>query len=173
VVLIQSVFHSFGARLMEPETGIIVQNRGAAFSLEPDVPYRLAPGRRPPHTLMPVMVRMGGRVAWLSGAMGGKAQPQIQAELLGRLLDLGQSPAEAVSAARWVVGGLDIGSAEDVVRLEGRLDDLRGGFEWGGLQTARLADYDEEVGQAQVIAIQQDGFVAAADPRSDGAAAAW
>lgn len=173
IVLIQSIFHSFGSGIMEPETGIIAQNRGASFSLTPGAPHELAGGRRPPHTLMPVMVRRDGRVTHLSGTMGGKAQPQIQAELLGRLLDLGQAPDEAVSAARWVLGGLESGAADGVVRLEAGLAGLRGGFEAAGFETEVLADLDEEVGQAQVIAVGADGFVAAADPRSDGAAAAW
>ncbi len=173
VVLIQSVFHSFGARILEPETGIVAQNRGAAFSLSPGAPHVLAPDRRPPHTLMPVMVRRDGRVAYLSGTMGGKAQPQIQAELLGRMLDLGHGPAEAVSAARWVLGGLEVGSTEGSIRLERRIDSLRPGFERAGFETESLADFDEEVGQAQVVAVQADGFASASDPRSDGAAAAW
>jgi oxamate amidohydrolase len=173
IVLIQSVFHSFGARIMEPGTGIIVQNRGAGFSLTPGTPHFLAPGRRPPHTLMPVMVRRGGRIAYLTGTMGGKAQPQIQAELLGRLLDLGRGPAETVNAPRWVLGGLEVGSVEGVVRLEGRISSMRDRFARGGFETAALADFDEEVGQAQVIAVNAAGFAAASDPRSDGAAAAW
>jgi gamma-glutamyltranspeptidase len=173
VVLIQSVFHSFGARILEPATGIVVQNRGASFSLRPDAPNRLAPGRRPAHTLMPVMVQHGGRLAYLSGAMGGKAQPQIQAEILGRLLDLRHGPAEAVAAPRWVLGGLEIGSAEGVVRMEGRIGSMRERFEQDGFETQLLSDFDEEVGQAQVIEAAAGDFVAAADPRSDGAAAAW
>jgi len=173
IVLIQSVFHSFGARILEPGTGIIVQNRGAGFSLNPDAPHALAPGRRPPHTLMPVLVRRGGRVAYLSGTMGGKAQPQIQAELLGRMLDLGYRPAEAVNAARWVLGGLEVGSSESAVRLEGRIDTMRDQFRRAGFETDSLADFDEEVGQAQVIEVTDTGFGAASDPRSDGAAAAW
>ncbi len=173
IVLIQSVFHSFGARIMEPSTGIIVQNRGASFSLVDGAPNRLLPGGRPPHTLMPVLVRRGERWAFLSGAMGGKAQPQIQAEILGRLLDLGRGPAAAVTAPRWVLGGLDIGSAEGVVRLEAPLGYLGEGFEQIGFATQTLAELDEEVGQAQVVAAVEDGFAAAADPRSDGGAAAW
>jgi oxamate amidohydrolase len=173
VVLIQSVFHSFGARILEPGTGIVAQNRGAGFSLSPGTPHLLAPGRRPPHTLMPVMVRRRGQVAYLSGTMGGKAQPQIQAELLGRLLDLGHGPAETVNAARWVLGGLEVGSAEGVVRLEARIGSMRAGFEQAGFETEALSDFDEEVGQAQVIAVTDAGFAAASDPRSDGAAAAW
>ncbi len=173
VVLIQSVFHSFGARILEPATGIVAQNRGASFSLDPRAPNGLIPGRRPPHTLMPVMVYRDGRLSYLSGTMGGKAQPQIQAGLLGRLLDLHQGPVAAVTAPRWVLGGLEIGSVEGVVRLEGRLGPMRERFERAGFETEVLTDFDEEVGHAQVIKVGAEGFDAAADPRSDGAAAAW
>jgi gamma-glutamyltranspeptidase/glutathione hydrolase len=158
---------------MEPATGIIVQNRGAAFVLDPDSPSCLAPGRRPPHTLTPVMVRREGRLVCASGAMGGKAQPQIQAQILGRVLDLGLDAATAVSAPRWVVGGLEVGSVEHVVRLEARLSALRASFDNEGFETELLGAFDEEVGHAQFISFVGDEFDAAADPRSDGRAAAW
>lgn len=61
-------------------------------------------------------------------------------ELLGRLLDLGHGPAEAVNAARWVLGGLEVGSAEGVVRLEARIGSMRDGFEQGGFERATLAE---------------------------------
>jgi gamma-glutamyltranspeptidase len=173
VVLIQSIFHAFGARILEPDTGIIAQNRGAAFSLESGAGNTLAPGRRPPHTLMPVAVMRRGRLAYLVGTMGGKAQPQILAEILARLLDLGQALGDALSAPRWVLGGLEVGSVEGTIRLEGRLGRMRRAFEDGGFPVEILSDFDEEVGQVQAIQAGTDGFVAESDPRSDGAGLAW
>ena len=158
---------------MEPRTGIIVQNRGASFSFDPQARNAVAPGKRPPHTLMPVVIRRNGRLAYLVGTMGGKAQPQILAQVLARLLDLGQTPGEAVSAPRWVLGGLEVGSAEGIVRLEARLATRHRAFELQGFPVETLSNFDEEVGQAQVIQVGPSGFVAVADPRSDGAGRAW
>jgi gamma-glutamyltranspeptidase/glutathione hydrolase len=173
IVLMQSIFHSFGARILEPSTGIIVQNRGASFSFDSQSRNVVLPRKRPPHTLMPIFIRRNGGIAYLVGTMGGKAQPQILAQVLARLLDLRQTPGEAVSAPRWVLGGLEVGSAEGIVRLEGRLASERRAFELGGFPVETLSDFDEEVGQAQVIQTGPNGFVAMADPRSDGAGRAW
>jgi gamma-glutamyltranspeptidase len=173
VVLIQSIFHAFGARILEPNTGITVQNRGASFSLDPHAPNAATPGRRPPHTLMPVVVRRDRRLAYLIGTMGGKAQPQIHVQILARLLDLTEAVGDAVSAPRWVLGGLELGSAEGIIRLEGRLGPMRAAFEDRGFPVEMLADFDEEVGQVQAIQVRTNGFVAMSDPRSDGAGFAW
>src|SRR5664280_2724553 len=115
--LIQSVFHSFGAAVLEPKTGFVMHNRGSFFSLSPDSVNQLAPGRRPAHTLMPVMVTHGADLAWVAGTMGGKAQPQILAQVLLRLF-AGENARDAVAAPRWVVGGLEVDQVEEVALLE-------------------------------------------------------
>jgi len=172
IVIIQSIFHGFGSGILEPETGILCHNRGAHFSLDPLAANGLAGGKRPVHTLMPVMVRRGGRVTHISGTMGGTAQPQIQAEVLGRILDLGMSPEDALHEPRWVVGGLELGTPPDTVNIESRLAALAPRFSAHGMPTHLLGAWDEEVGHAQLIAIGDDGeLVAATDPRADGSVA--
>jgi gamma-glutamyltranspeptidase/glutathione hydrolase len=172
VVIIQSIFHGFGSGILEPETGILCHNRGAHFSLDPLAANVLAGGKRPVHTLMPVMVRRDGRVTLISGTMGGTAQPQIQAEILGRVLDLGMSPEEALHAPRWVVGGLELGAPSDTVNIESRLAAQAPRFAAHGMPTHLLGAWDEEVGHTHLIAIGDDGELAAAtDPRADGSVA--
>jgi gamma-glutamyltranspeptidase/glutathione hydrolase len=171
VSLIQSLFHGFGAAVLEPSTGILMHNRGSFFSLDPDSPNVLAPGKRPAHTLMPVMVTEGDRLAWVTGTMGGKAQPQIHAQLLLRLLD-GAGPAEATAAPRWVVGGLETGQPEDTVSFE---TDVRpqaaAALAALGVPLVELPSGSEWVGHAQVVAVDLNGTpTAGSDPRSDGAA---
>jgi gamma-glutamyltranspeptidase/glutathione hydrolase len=56
VSLIQSNAAGFGAHIVEPTTGIFLQNRGIGFSLQPGHPAEYGPGRRPPHTLSPALV---------------------------------------------------------------------------------------------------------------------
>ena len=102
VSLIQSLFHSFGSQLLEPGTGVILHNRGSMFSADPASPNHPAPGKRPAHTLMPVIVEHAdGRIS-AHGAMGGRAQPQIHLQLLRHTL-AGEAPQQAVSAPRLVV----------------------------------------------------------------------
>jgi gamma-glutamyltranspeptidase len=117
VSLIQSLFAWFGAGILEPSTGVLLHNRGAMFSLEPGHPNELSPGRRPAHTLMPVLVERAGELLGVLGTMGGKVHAQIHAQVLLHLLD-GASPQEAVDAPRWIVGGMELGESDDTIRVE-------------------------------------------------------
>jgi gamma-glutamyltranspeptidase/glutathione hydrolase len=104
--------------------------------------------------------------------MGGTAQPQIQAEILGRVLDVGMSPEGALHEPRWVVGGLELGTPRDTVNIESRLAGLAPRFAAHGMPTHLLGAWDEEVGHGQLIAIGDDGELAVAtDPRADGSVA--
>ncbi len=78
-------------------------SRGACFSADPESPNAPAPGKRPLHTLMPLVVERAGRVRWVAGTMGGHAQPQIHAQLLLRRR-AGADAQDAVSAPRFIVG---------------------------------------------------------------------
>lgn len=169
VSLIQSVFHSFGSGILEPETGIICHNRGACFTLDPDSPNRIEPGKRPAHTLMPVLLRDGeGRVS-AHGTMGGRAQPQIHTQLLLRRL-AGASPREAVSGHRFVVGGLDAGSELDVIFAERGLGaDTVEALDRTGFEVRTGDQLDEIVGHTQIAVHTASGLDAASDPRADGA----
>jgi gamma-glutamyltranspeptidase len=168
VCLIQSLFHSFGAGVLEPKTGIALHNRGSCFSLLASSNGVVAPGRRPPHTLMPAMVTNGDRLAWVLGTMGGRAQPQILTQVLLRLVN-GESPDEAVAAPRWVVGGLGVDQINEVAYVESTVTvDARQSIE-DRLEVIDLSAHDEETGHAQVVAVTAAGDLAAAsDPRSDG-----
>ncbi|WP_258935481.1 gamma-glutamyltransferase family protein [Nesterenkonia pannonica] len=76
VSLVQSVYHAFGSAVLEPTTGILFQNRGTAFSLDPDHPAALTPGARPPHTLMPVLAEEHGELKWVCATMGVRLSPR-------------------------------------------------------------------------------------------------
>lgn len=167
VSLIQSVFFVFGSGILDPGTGIICHNRGASFVLDPGSPNVLAAGKRPAHTLLPVIVRREDGIAAVNGTMGGTVQPQIHAQILLRLT-AGSSPMEVVAAPRWVVDG---GGAERVLVESGVPEAARSALLAAGYELERLPDLDEEVGQAQSLTRAADGtFAAGTDPRADGAA---
>ncbi len=174
VSLIQSLYSGFGSGILEPSTGIVAHNRGACFSLDPDSPNVIAGGKRPAHTLMPVLVHREGRLAAVSGTMGGGAQPQINAQSIVRLFDLGLSPAEVLHAPRWIVGGMDPDASPRFVELERRVPShVVAAFEAAGFSLRVLRDLDEGVGHAHLIRAGGDGSLeAATDPRADGSAAA-
>ncbi len=173
VSLIQSLYDGFGSGILEPATGIVGHNRGSAFSLDPSSPNVLAGGKRPAHTLMPVMVHREGRLAAVAGSMGGGGQPQINFQNLVRLFDLGMDPEATLAAPRWLVGGMEP-HAGRFVELEGRVPAwVRESLERSGYAITVLDDLDEGVGHAQLIRVLDDGtLVAATDPRADGEAVA-
>ncbi len=119
VSLIQSLYHEFGAGIVAGDTGVLLQNRGAFFSLDPGHPNRLAPRKRTAHTLIPSMYLVDGRPRLVYGTMGGEGQPQTQAALLTRILHRGLGPQAAVEAPRWLFGRT-WGEETKALRLEAR-----------------------------------------------------
>ena len=173
VSLIQSLSSGFGSGILEPSTGVVCHNRGQAFSLDPDSPNVLAGGKRPAHTLMPVMAHRKGRLTAVTGSMGGGGQPQINFQDLVRAFDLGMDAEAAVSAPRWLMGGMDLHPGR-FVELEARVPTwVREAFQRSAFALTLLGELDDGVGHAQLIRVADDGtLVAATDPRADGDAAA-
>jgi len=174
VSLIQSVFQTFGSGILEPSTGVILHNRGTAFSLDPGHPAALEGGVRPPHTLTPVLVLdRAGRVQMAVGTMGAWAQPQILAQVLVRLLDHGAGPDAAVSAPRWIVArpGPDAASGIRLVAEPAAAETLESSIPAHfGIQITD--EGSEETGHTQAVVAGEADLTSGSDPRADGAAAA-
>lgn len=180
VSAIESHYMGFGSGIADPATGIHYHNRGSYFSLEPDHPNVLAPGKRTLHTLLPWMLLREGRPWIAGGSMGGDAQPQICAQLVSALVDGGLDVATAVAAPRWFVEPADHFAPPVTVRIEPR-------FEAGVLEALRprghpvspVGDFDSLLGHAHAIELVEGGpahggtLAAATDPRSAGLPAVW
>jgi gamma-glutamyltranspeptidase/glutathione hydrolase len=100
VSLIQSVSHDFGSGIVAEGTGMLLHNRGAYFSLDPEHVNHLEPKKRTMHTLIPAMASRDGRPWAAFGSMGGDGQPQLQSQVLINLAAFGLEPAEAVARPR-------------------------------------------------------------------------
>jgi gamma-glutamyltranspeptidase/glutathione hydrolase len=100
VSFINSIFSAFGSAMVAGETGIVLQNRGAGFSLEPNHPNRIEPGKRPFHTLIPAMVFKDGQLLMSYGVMGGDVQAQGHVQVLLNLFDRGLNLQQAIDAPR-------------------------------------------------------------------------
>lgn len=99
---IQSLFAGFGSGLLEPETGVVLHNRGALFNLEPGHPNIVAPGKRPYHTLTPMMaLHADGSFAFTLGTPGGDSQPQSLLQIVGNMVHFGMTPQSAIEAPRF------------------------------------------------------------------------
>jgi gamma-glutamyltranspeptidase/glutathione hydrolase len=173
VSYIQSLYWEFGSACVLPATGILMQNRGASFSLDPKAVNALAPGRRPFHTLNPALAALkDGRVI-AYGTMGGDGQPQTQAAVFTRHVGYGAPLDRALDAPRWLLGRT-WGSAHTNLRLESRFDgNLVDRLMAAGHDVAVLDEgYSDTMGHAGAVVLHADGTLEGGhDPRADGGAA--
>ena len=169
VSFIQSNYMGFGSGVVEPTFGISLQNRGHGFSLDAKSPNCVAPGKRPFHTIIPGFLSKDGQPVMSFGVMGGSIQPQGHIQTVVRMLDYGQNPQAACDAPRWRFNqGLEINVERHMpVATRDALAAL-------GHRIVGLEDSYMDFGSGQFIwrlgDPTVDGFVAASDPRRDGAA---
>ncbi|HTJ26531.1 MAG TPA: gamma-glutamyltransferase family protein [Candidatus Limnocylindria bacterium] len=174
VSFIQSIYHEFGSGVVLPQTGINWQNRGCSFSLDPNDVNALRPGKKPFHTLNPALARLHDGRTMVYGTMGGDGQPQTQAAVFTRCALFGQSPQEAVTAPRWLLGRT-WGSSSDSLKLESRFPrEVLDGLRALGHDVEVLGAFEETMGHAGAIVRHADGTLeGGADPRSDGTVASF
>lgn len=172
ISFIQSLYWEYGSGLVLQKTGLLMQNRGLAFSLDPQSLNPLQPGRRPFHTLnCPLAVFDDGRIASY-GAMGGDGQPQLQAQVFFRAMRYGLPVSEALDRPRFLFGRT-WGKSSATLKVENRAD---------GHLLDQLASLGHEIevidkpyadmfGHAGMLIRDAKGGIAADhDPRSDGGA---
>lgn len=162
VSLIYSIFKDFGSGIASDKFGILMQNRGAGFTLEEGHPNELKGGKRPMHTIIPAMLRKNGKVIMPFGVMGGAYQPNGHARVVTNMIDYGMDPQTALDAPRAFsdAGNMQVERGySDAVRQE--LSDL--GHSVSIPETA--------IGGAQAILMHDSGVLeGASDPRKDGCA---
>ena len=170
VSFIQSVYWEFGSGLTCPETGVFFQNRGAGFSLSPG-PNQLAPGKRPFHTLNPALAHLKDGRVMAYGTMGGEGQPQTQAAVFSRHVQLGQDLQAAITAPRWLLGRT-WGEETTTLKLEDRFDPaLVTALKEAGHDVEMLPAFSDAAGHAGAVVLHENGLMeAATDPRADGLA---
>ncbi|MGE5274190.1 MAG: gamma-glutamyltransferase family protein [Verrucomicrobiota bacterium] len=159
VSFIQSLFDSFGSGVVAPGTGVVLQNRGACFSVSGAV----EPGRRPYHTIIPGMLLRDGGLLGPFGVMGGFVQAQAHLQLVSAIVDDGLDPQAALDRPRFRV-------ERDCVRLEEGLWEHEPDLRRLGYSTVRETDASC-FGGGQAILLVGDALVGGSDPRKDGYAA--
>jgi gamma-glutamyltranspeptidase/glutathione hydrolase len=163
VSLIQSCAYDFGSGVVAEGTGMILQNRGSYFSLDPNHVNRLEPKKRTMHTLIPAMAARGGRPWAIFGTMGGDGQAQLQAQVVINLVDHRLEPAEAVARPRIRVAADGV-----MVTIEADYPGA-GGLARSGQKVELMPAGHHTFGHAHAIVIDgPKAWRAGADPRSDG-----
>lgn len=176
ISIIQSVFADLGAGVVSRESGVLMNNRLSAFFLDENHPNGLQGGKRCMHTLHNFMAMHDNRVQWAGGSPGGDLQPQVNLQLLARLIDFHQGPAAAVSAPRWAIlpGTVPIDLSQHskpYARIDPELaSDLRTMLTELGIEQVVSADHN--VGSAKIAGRTDDGVGAWCDQRRDTLAAA-
>jgi gamma-glutamyltranspeptidase/glutathione hydrolase len=167
VSFINSRFAGFGSGLVAGDTGIALQNRGASFSLDPDHPNRIAPGKRPFHTLVPAVARLGPDDWAALGVMGGYMQPQGHVQVLSNVVDYDLPLQAALDRPRWRY------REDGTLAVEERL------VPTNATKLARMG-HDVRVeppstfGGAQIVRSDADDVLSAAtEPRKDGGAVGY
>ena len=167
---IQSLFAGFGSGLLEPETGVVLHNRGALFNLEPGHPNVIAPGKRPYHTLTPMMALRGdGTFAFTLGTPGGDSQPQSLLQIVNNMVHFGMTPQAAIEAPRFrSYGGLRVAFEDRFAATAlARLGEL-------GHEVEVVHGWTSTFGGAQMILRDREGtLIAASDPRREAYAIAY
>lgn len=165
VSMIQSNYLGFGSGVVVPGTGISLQNRGSGFVLTRDHPNRVAPDKRPYHTIIPGFVTRSGAPLMSFGLMGGSMQPQGHTQMLVRMADYGQGPQGAIDAPRFrIVQGLEVTFEDEwpkttIAELARR-----------GHKVMRLPEDYNAFGCAQIAHRLDDGYLCASDARRDSLA---
>jgi gamma-glutamyltranspeptidase/glutathione hydrolase len=160
VSLIHSIFHGFGSGIASDRFGVLFQNRGAGFTLEPGHPNEAGPGKRPMHTIIPAMLEAEGVMPF--GVMGGQYQATGHARMVTALRDFGMDPQTAIDGPRAFATpeGLEVETTHAPAVLQALAD--RG---------HRVRPAASPVGGAQAIVIHPSGVLeGASDPRKDGIA---
>ena len=168
---------SFGAKVVIPGTGVVMNNEMDDFAAQPGVPNffgligaeanAVGPGRRPLSSMSPTIVLRDGRPLLSVGAAGG---PTIISQTLLAILnvvDFGMTPEQALAAPRF--------------HHQWKPDELRMEKTIAGRTRRVLVARGHNVkvvhslGAAQAVgwSEKRKEFEAAADPREEGRAAKW
>jgi gamma-glutamyltranspeptidase/glutathione hydrolase len=167
---IQSLFATWGSGLVEPETGVVLQNRGSGFVLDAGHPNLVAPGKRPFHTLTPMLVTDGAGLRMTIGTPGGHGQPQFLTQVYQNIFAFGMTPQQAVEAPRFIHN-------EGVrTQIEDRVPEaVRSALGARGHQLSPVTGWTATLGGVQIILIDPASGArrTGADPRREAYAIAW
>jgi gamma-glutamyltranspeptidase/glutathione hydrolase len=163
VSFINSLYSGFGLGICTEKTGIMLTNRGACFTLEPDHPNTFGAGKRPLHTIIPALTMRNGRCDMSFGVMGAHYQPMGHVQIVLNMLDYGMDVQQAIDAPRFffeheqtvVERGTPAATIEGL-KARGH-DVVMAPTPWGGGQTIKI-DWDRGV------------LIGGSEPRKDGCA---
>lgn len=166
VSFINSLYGGFGVGICTPESGVMLQNRGACFVTTEDHPNRIAANKRPMHTIIPSLSLREGECDMSFGVMGGSFQSMGHAYFVSNLTDYGMDVQAAIDHPRLFQDG------ETTMLEKGVPQAVADRLTAMGHHIARRPD---PLGGGQAIAIdrRRGVLIGGSDGRKDGAAAGY
>ena len=101
VSFIHSIFSVYGSGVSISPYGMVLHNRGVAFSLDADSPNVVAPRKRPFHSIIAGFAMQNGEPLMTFGNMGGAVQPETHAQHMVNVIDHGMNIQMTTDAARF------------------------------------------------------------------------
>src|SRR2546426_320296 len=171
ISVIQSLFNAFGSGVVVAGTGVVLQNRGRHFSLDPAHPAALAPRKRPFHTLIASIVTRDDEPLLALATMGGNGQAMFHAQVVTNVLDYGMDIQEAIERPRFLIGAFLPDEPADTTHIEARVPGrVVAALEGRGHRVKTAPEFFTRVGHAHGIVPRDGTLMGGADPRGDGAA---
>jgi gamma-glutamyltranspeptidase/glutathione hydrolase len=171
ISVIQSLFNAFGSGIVVPQTGVVLQNRGRHFSLDPAHPNVLAPRKRPFHTLIAAIATRDGRPLFGFATMGGNGQAMFHTQVLTNLIDYGMDMQEAIERPRFLIGAFLPDDPADAIHIESRVGArVLHALARKGHPIKIGSEFLNREGHAHGIAFADGTLTGGADPRGDGVA---
>lgn len=167
ISVIQSNYIGFGSGIVPKGTGLVLQNRGSYFSLDPKHHNSLMPGKRTFHTLCAGMIEdETGYIASI-GSMGGDIQPQLHIQLMLSLMNDKTDPQSVIDEPRWAFPyNIYEKPNSFVVESENLVEEIKRIFPD---RKVNNLGFSSQLGHAQITARLSNGVVAGgSDPRGDG-----
>ncbi len=163
--VLQSTYFDWGSGVVVGDTGIIWQNRGAAFRSDLSHTNGFAPGKLPFYTLTPGIALKDGRPHLVYGTQGADGQPQTLATLLTHLIDFDRSPKQALAAPRFLLGRT-FSDSRDSLKIEADLgEEVFAELAVRGHEISRIPAQSPVAGQAGVVLSEAGICQAWHDPR--------
>jgi gamma-glutamyltranspeptidase/glutathione hydrolase len=175
VALTTTINTIFGSGMMDPETGIILNDEMDDFAVAPGVPnvYRLqgakinevAPGKRPLSSMSPTIVIKKGAAAFAAAGSGGPTIVSGVLQILVNMIDFHLGPAQAVDLPR-----IHDQAAPDVVLVEQKMPETtRKALSEMGYKLKVIP----HLGAVCAMKIEAGNLRGAADPRKGGLATGY
>jgi gamma-glutamyltranspeptidase/glutathione hydrolase len=163
VSFINSLYSGFGVGICSEQTGVMLNNRGACFVLDPAHPNTFGPSKRPMHTIIPALAMKEGRCDVSFGVMGAHYQPMGHVTFVTNTIDFGMDLQSAIDAPRaffeddltLVERGMPQATVEGLKARGHQV--MTAPSPWGGAQAIRI---DWERG----------ALIGGSEPRKDGCA---